>query len=532
MTMPAKKTASPPAPKALARKRNPTAKARAQQKKKKRNDASDSSEDSADEAPAPVSAKTVLDVDWKDPTLSVKLLSLIAENTDIKQSLFPPCGPNASTTDGGGKPKVTAQWELAVLLLGKMDKYRDAIDACDTPKKKLVYANKIKNRIGTMGKITRGFIDELGATGAGIRSAAEIDTKKQNKFTNKWAEITSKCPWFFEMRTLIAQRPNLVPTGLGHSTSEVTEGVIIPESLSANDDAENDDEQEEGEDDDDHTSGTPIDWSASPEPETLQLKRTFDEINDDEGSNDNYQPSSPVPSESGPVLVNDDNDDFATTEELSVQPDEPEAKGKGGKGKGGNGKGTQRKNPPKPGNSKPAGPAPTAATSKPAKKTKLAEFSDIAKLEEKTRQREIELAQLRTRQAMSTMDVKGRLAEKREDRRHLERKGKQDEKMAKLRLKELKMVHAHELRMVAARTESASASTSHAASFVDSRSRESASHYSSSEPADYGDFDAFGSIPASDYRFGGDAAGPLSSGLDAEYSQYNHLGNPFDKGPM
>ncbi|KAJ6559697.1 hypothetical protein B0H19DRAFT_1069432 [Mycena capillaripes] len=167
-----------------------------------------------------------------------------------------------------------------------------------------------------------------------------------------------------------------------------------------------------------------------------------------------------------------------------------------------------------------------------SKKTKLAEFSDIAKLEEKKRQREIELAQLRTRQAMSTMDVKGWLAEKREDRRHLERKGKQDEKMAKLRLKELKMVHVHELRVVAVRTESASASTSHAASFVDSRSRESASHYSSSEPADYGDFDAFGSIPASDHRFGGDAAGPLSSGLDAEYSQYNHLGNPFDKGPM
>ncbi|KAJ7875762.1 hypothetical protein B0H14DRAFT_2568612 [Mycena olivaceomarginata] len=62
---------------------------------------------------------------------------------------IPSCGPNASTQDGGGKPKVTAQWELAVLLLGKMDEYRDAIEACDTPKKKLVYANKIKNRIGT-----------------------------------------------------------------------------------------------------------------------------------------------------------------------------------------------------------------------------------------------------------------------------------------------------------------------------------------------------------------------------------------------
>lgn len=345
------------------------------------------------------------------------------------------------------------------------------------------------------------------------------------------AEIVSKCPWYLEMYTLIAQRPNLVPTGLGHSTSEVNEGVIFPGSLSANDNAGNDDtgnndEQEEGEDenDDDGTSGTPIEWPTTPEPETLKLKRTFDEINNDEGSNDNYHPSSPVPSESGPVLAVDDDDDNALTEELDAHPDEPEVKGKGGKRKG-----TQRKNPPKPGTSKPAGPAPTAAASKPAKKTKLAEFSDIAKLEEKTRQRELELAQLRTRQAMSTMDVKGRLAEKREERRRLERKGKQEERMAKLRLKELKMVQTHELRMVAARTESASASTSHAAGIFDSRSRESASHYSSSEPADYADLDAFG---ASDFGFGENAAGPSSSGLDAEYSQYNHLENPFDKGPM
>jgi hypothetical protein len=70
-------------------------------------------------------------------------------------------------------------------------------------------------------------------------------------------------------------------------------------------------------------------------------------------------------------------------EELDVHPDEPEVKGKGGKRKG-----TQRENLPKPSTSKPGGPAPTAATSKPAK------FSNITKVEEKTRQRELKLAQL------------------------------------------------------------------------------------------------------------------------------------------
>jgi hypothetical protein len=82
-------------------------------------------------------------------------------------------------------------------------------------------------------------------------------------------EIVSKCPWFLEMHTWIAQRLNIVPTGLSHSTSEANEGVIFPRSLSANNTgnngAGNDDEQEEGEDknDDDGTSGTPIEWPTT-----------------------------------------------------------------------------------------------------------------------------------------------------------------------------------------------------------------------------------------------------------------------------
>lgn len=67
----------------------------------------------------------------------------------IKQSLFPPCGLNASTTNGGGQKKVDAQWQLCVLLLGKIAKYKDAIAAVKDAKGKLAWANKIKNRIRT-----------------------------------------------------------------------------------------------------------------------------------------------------------------------------------------------------------------------------------------------------------------------------------------------------------------------------------------------------------------------------------------------
>ncbi len=33
------------------------------------------------------------------------------------------------------------------------------------------------------------------------------------------AEIISECPWFLEMRDLIAERPNIVPTGIGNSAT-------------------------------------------------------------------------------------------------------------------------------------------------------------------------------------------------------------------------------------------------------------------------------------------------------------------------
>lgn len=81
---------------------------------------------------------------------SEKLIALIAEDKFIKQSLYPPCGPNASTTKGGGKPKVEAQFELARLLLGDDEKYKASIEAAaSNPKDRLGYANKIKNRLST-----------------------------------------------------------------------------------------------------------------------------------------------------------------------------------------------------------------------------------------------------------------------------------------------------------------------------------------------------------------------------------------------
>ncbi|KAG2084741.1 uncharacterized protein F5147DRAFT_782369 [Suillus discolor] len=68
-----------------------------------------------------------------------------------------------------------------------------------------------------MSEITCKYMDEMGETGVGITQEDEINMDVKNSFTTKWAIIKEACPWFFDMWELIAERPNQVPVGLGHS---------------------------------------------------------------------------------------------------------------------------------------------------------------------------------------------------------------------------------------------------------------------------------------------------------------------------
>ncbi|KAJ7744853.1 hypothetical protein B0H16DRAFT_1889520 [Mycena metata] len=493
------------------RTRKPSEKAKAAQKKKKKS-SPDSSEDSEDDAPKPkakasTASKTTFEIDWKKyPDLSVKLLAHIYETVIslpaavacastawIKQSLYPPPGPNASTTDSGGTPKTQAHWVLALLLLEKDSKYKDALKACKTPKEQLSVGNKIKNRLDVMQKLTKKYNDEMGETGA--------------------AEISAACPWYFEMRNLMGQRPNLVPTGLGHSNSAVSADVIMPGAAAETememepatdadgnngDGAEGDREEEDimGNDNDD-TSSTHIDWSPSPfNPDTL--KRSSSTFDDDVPSED-YKPSSPSPSE--PITEGEGDDE-------EVVPTKPKTK----------------KRTAKPATSKRATPAPAPAA-KATKKTKLAEFSEIAKTEEKTRQKEIELAILRTRREIAATEVKGRIIEKREQRLLEKEKGKREERMMKLKLKQEQMRNSHELRMATA-TGSGVSSRSHAGdSFFDSRSHSSGSRHTPSESAvDYSSFNGLSGFDSSAF------AGPSQSMANNDFTDLNNFADSASMG--
>ncbi|KAF8149304.1 hypothetical protein K438DRAFT_2086789 [Mycena galopus ATCC 62051] len=446
-----------------ARKKNPSEKAKALSKKATKNnktidelntdDEGDSSDPEIDELADEGNSGT-LPVDWSDQVLTQDLIARIIENATIKRALFPPPGPNASTAKGGGKTKSSAYWQLL----------QGALDAVSTTKDQTAWGNKIKNRLRTMGRTTRDYIEEMGQTGAGISSADQIDTSLDNAFTSKWLIIAEECPWFFEMRELIGQRPNVVPVGLGISETGIDMDVLGGP-------AQSDGTQDGG---DQHWPSNDDDASSEMGFEGRQM---VEDITDqsDAGFPPPHELLQPSASSQDTVVVVDEAAATAVDSRKKKQKQKPLA----------------RKTAAKDGTSNPAPPpAPTPATS--SKKTKLGEFAEIAKSEELTRHKELDLATVRAQQSIKILDMKMSLAEQREQTRCADRQAQREERMAKLRIKETKLQHAHELRMARFRAATAISGTgslggshaSHTASFTDQTAGTS---YASSD-ADYSEF--------------------------------------------
>src|SRR6266487_3070964 len=87
----------------------------------------------------------------------------------------------------------------------------------------------------------------MGETGAGITAEDQIDMEKPNMFTNKWGVhlwtssissiltlqielIRESSPWFFDMKNLISERPNVIVVGTGNSQSEINMSTCLAKS--------------------------------------------------------------------------------------------------------------------------------------------------------------------------------------------------------------------------------------------------------------------------------------------------------------
>ncbi|KAJ7812894.1 hypothetical protein B0H14DRAFT_3751882 [Mycena olivaceomarginata] len=187
-------------------------------------------------------SKDEIDVEWTKE-LTWTLVTAIESDEATRDSLFPGVG---AIKLNGGMPKTHFHYQLAITCFADHPLYEESFEPAG-PK---FWRGKIKNR----NRSAKDNMAAMSETGAGIESEAEIGTG--TALSTKWDLIKIESPWFFNMRTLIAARPNLRPVGLGNNETEIDTSIL----LRTNDaDADDIDTSSNGANDADDTSTAPDD---------------------------------------------------------------------------------------------------------------------------------------------------------------------------------------------------------------------------------------------------------------------------------
>ncbi|KAJ7159348.1 hypothetical protein C8R43DRAFT_948277 [Mycena crocata] len=346
-------------------------------------------------------------IEWSQD-LVWRLVTAIEDNEEIREGLFPGVG---AIRLSGAKPKTHHYYNLAVKIFADHPTYKDifAINPEDSPAKKQErrrsWTDKIKNKIKKLVKKARDNIDELGQTGAGIGSEEEI--LPGTGFTTKWEVIKADSPWFFNMRSLIAARPNLQPVGLGNAGSRYDLSLLMRNQ------------------DGDETSSVPDDGQ--------------DLLDEDSDSDDDLL-TAPTLAESRSAKRKRVEDDVKSTATQTARP-------------------AAKKTKPQAAASVPATPAPPIPKKAITSKDR---FSATIVAEEETNQRQLELkkGKVNARQdlGIAKIQTEGKV------RIALASEGRRKEKAAKMELMRLKMEQEHQFRMAQMQMQAGPSSMSFAGS--------------------------------------------------------------------
>ncbi|OJT11169.1 hypothetical protein TRAPUB_12326 [Trametes pubescens] len=361
-------------------------------------------------------------VNWDrdDHELSWKLLTAITDDLDIQNTLFPPPGSNASTKHGGGKRKADHHWELCKTIFTGHPEYGptfEAIKSGDAGERRR-WSSKIKNRLQRMVTLTVKAKNMLGQTGEGIIHESDINMEAtSSEFRNKWELVKADCPYFFQMRDLVAQRPNHAPVGLGNSASSVDGGVMLDNVAVELGDADTSD-----------TSGDEREHERETQPGPDGNVSGADE------DPDGVEVDTGV---GGGSDSDSDQSDGANVVDAGSETGE-----RTGKRKKTDGAHHKKKTPARPNKS---APAPAGVGGSERSKTKGKKFKgaldleELAKAEETTKQQELELARDKIRYNTTKLKSKTELKMQREkmkfELRRLQMEQRKDLMLAQMRLK-------------------------------------------------------------------------------------------------
>lgn len=182
----------------------------------------------------------------------------------------------------------------------------------------------------------------MGETGAGISSEDEIAAG--TSFSTKWGKILlfnvvglsdAACsemikevsPWFFRMRSLIGERPNLIPVGIGNTSTPVDDLALLATNgasdFNSDDYDESDEEKPEkhselaGDDTAPGSNGDSI--KITPPPSELPKRKRADSVEViptvSTKSNPKKKKKGPLPNTSAPALAKSAPNKAKTTKE-------------------------------------------------------------------------------------------------------------------------------------------------------------------------------------------------------------------------
>ncbi|KAI0737911.1 hypothetical protein C8Q80DRAFT_1209190 [Daedaleopsis nitida] len=318
-------------------------------------------------------------VDWdKDNhALSWSLLTAITDDEIIQNALFPPPGATQSVKNGRGKPKANHHWKLCkTLFLDHAEHgatFQAVVESGDTSLKKK-WTTKVKNRLARMVKRVNAAREILGKTGEGIEHASDILDTVPSEFKNKWEEVQAMCPYFFELRALIAQRPNNNPTGIGNTESEIDLTVL----------------------------GV---GSANDAGDTVEADRDAGTGDDDEGAVEELGGRDEVMDRLSGEDESKEGEDSRGRRKRGLTADIVETPAKTSK---------KPKTPARAGTSTPTTTMTSQSKTKPRKNKGMLDFEAIASAEEKTRQRELDVEFEKIQYNKSKLKLKGNIKLQRE----------------------------------------------------------------------------------------------------------------------
>ncbi|TRM55208.1 hypothetical protein BD626DRAFT_477104 [Schizophyllum amplum] len=165
--------------------------------------------------------------------MELGIVTTISDNPAIQNSLFPPAKmatQGRKLKDANTLPKESAYWGLIDGTLKESEEYKAIWPsiASDAQKRKQ-WVNKTKGKLRKMVKTVNEWRETLGKTGEGLHSKDEVDTTKPNRFTNLHDACMADCPYFWELRNIIAERPNHVPQGVGNNSSAIDMSALQPQ---------------------------------------------------------------------------------------------------------------------------------------------------------------------------------------------------------------------------------------------------------------------------------------------------------------